>query len=379
MTGLHPLACRPINLLFLTKHMDLGGGEYVLRTIVERLDRRAFRPVIACLGEEGRFGAELRGQGVPVHANLARHKLDPLVVPRLLRLVAAENIEAIYLTDYRNVMLWGALTGRLAGIPTILASHSTDWWGRRRRSPSLLGKKLLAWHRRIVVVARFQKEHLIAEEGVPPGIVEVIPNGIDPSRYGTEVDAAVRQSLGVPAEAFVIGTVAVLRKEKNLALLFAALGRLRDAREDVWAVIVGDGTERHALEALCREMGLADRVRFVGYNDRPGGLLPAFDAFTLTSRVEVMPITILEAMACGVPVVATAVGAVPELVAEGETGFVVPSGDANALAARLRRLIRESELRHRMGRAGRERATSLFTLDAMIQGNEALLHAVAGR
>jgi glycosyltransferase involved in cell wall biosynthesis len=368
----------PITVLFVIKHMNIGGGEYVFRTIIDRLDRAAFRPVLVCLTEEGIYGRQLRRSGVPVHADLLTHKADATVLLRLHRIIRQEHADLLYLMDYRDVMLWGPLAGRLSGIKTILATHSTEWWGPAA-SLTLVGKRLLPWHERIVAIAQFQQAHLVANEGVDEEKIAVIPNGLDCSRYGPADDAAAyRKRLGLPEDAgFVIGTVAVLRREKNVGLLFAAVRRLLDTGCEARVVIVGDGDQRPVLEESAAAMGLRSRVTFLGFRENPAEILPAFDVFTLTSHFEVMPVTILEAMASELPVVATAVGSVPEIVIDGETGYVIAPGDVDALADRLASLAAASpEQRRRMGRRGGERVRARFSIDAMIEGTETLLRQV---
>jgi glycosyltransferase involved in cell wall biosynthesis len=363
-----------LTVLFLIKHMDIGGGEYVMRSIIERLDKTRFKPILACLTIEGRLGKELRADGITVYANLLKHKADLSVLARLRSIIRREGAQLIYMTDYRDVMLWGPLAGRLCGVPTILATHSTDWWGRGPlRSPTLLGKKLLGWHARIVAIADFQRRHMIEREGVSATQIEVIPNGVNASLYRPRNGAPHAGAQEVAGPGVTIGTVAVLRKEKNVGMLFEAVRRLVHDGREINAVIVGDGDQRQTLMSLAQSMGLKSRVRFLGYRERPAEILPAFDIFTLTSLIEVMPISILEAMACGVPVIATAVGAVAEIVVDGETGYVVPSQDVDALTDRLRRLSDDADLRRRMGEHGRRRVEDRFTIGTMIARTSQLL------
>ena len=166
----------------------------------------------------------------------------------------------------------------------------------------------------------------------------------------------------------VVGTIARLASEKGLDVLLRALSEL----PGVSCVLVGDGPERGRLEAEATQLGVADRVTFAGWSAEPGAYLPSFDVFVLSSTHEGFPLSVLEAMGSGLPVVATDVGSVREAVMDGETGLVVPPGDAEALAGALRRLILDAELRDRMGRAGRARVLESFTPDVMARQFEAL-------
>jgi len=368
----------PINVLFLVKHMNIGGGEYVIRTLIERLDRGEFRPVLCCLGDEGKFGRALREQGVPIYSRLARRNADIAALPRLLRCLRRERIDLLYVLNYPSAILWGGVAAWLHGIPSIVAIHSNALWelpGLNHR----LGLKLLRAHDRLVTLGAYQKDYLTAREGISPERIEIIANGIDVARGRRTAGASPsrRAALGLGEGAFVIGTVAVLRPEKNISMLFDAVEVLIMRGTDARLVIVGDGSERPMLQQEAVARGLAERIAFLGYHDDPAVLLPSFDVFALTSRSEVMPISILEAMAGGIPVVATAVGAVSEMVVDGVTGFLVASGDGFALAERLFELAEAPALRRQMGGRGHERAQSAFALDRMVSRTEALLRATA--
>jgi glycosyltransferase involved in cell wall biosynthesis len=209
------------------------------------------------------------------------------------------------------------------------------------------------------------KRHMVAE-GFGAENVAVIYNGIDP---GPLPDAqgriAARKQLGVPADSLVIGTIGRLDPVKDLATLLRALAQ---CSQEVQAllVIIGDGPERPALEALARELSVDSRVQFLGHRDDARQWLPACDVYVNSSVSEGVSLTILEAMAAGLPVIATRVGGTPEVVT-GECGLLVPARDAGALARALSELHRDLPRRASFGRAARSRVETHFTLDRMVR------------
>ncbi len=210
--------------------------------------------------------------------------------------------------------------------------------------------------------------------------MRTIPNGIDLSRFhpDAEARAAVRAELGVPADAFVVGTVGRLAPEKDQALLMRAVAPLLD--ENLRLVIVGDGMERAALDAQAAALG--ERARFVhlpGARKDVPRFLAAFDVFALSSVTEGLPLVIPEAMATALPVISTAVGGIPGVVAEGETGFLVPPGDEAALRDRVARLAAERALGEKFGARGRALALALYSAERMVRDYLALYHEVLGR
>lgn len=234
-----------------------------------------------------------------------------------------------------------------------LALHSPSGfmrWSRRRLAPFYAAHVSVGVHSARLVEA---------EVGLPPGSVSTIHNGV----LEVELPPA-------PAEphAPVLGSVGRLDEQKGYELLVEALPDLPGAT----AVVIGEGPLRAALEARAAELGVSDRLRLPGWSDEARGSLPTFDVFVLPSRYEGLPLSIVEAMLAGLPVVATAVGSVAEAVEDGVTGFVVPPGDRAALVAALRKLLDDPELRLALGEAGRARARREFTARAMAARYERL-------
>jgi glycosyltransferase involved in cell wall biosynthesis len=207
-----------------------------------------------------------------------------------------------------------------------------------------------------------------------PDRVLYIPNGVDCDRFLTAPDATLVAALGIPEDVPVIGTVAILRPEKNLKRMiraFAALPRELDAR----LVIVGDGPEQSALKMAADALNVAGSVVFAGHTGDPSKILGRFDLFLLSSDTEQMPNSVLEAMAAGLAVAATDVGDVKRMLSAENAGFVVPTHDENALSAAIHCLLRDRELAARIGRSNRERVRAEFSLGVMANRYEELYAA----
>jgi glycosyltransferase involved in cell wall biosynthesis len=196
----------------------------------------------------------------------------------------------------------------------------------------------------------------------------VVPNGIDADAFARpNCVGPLRRELGIPAAAPVVGTVGRLDEVKRQDLLLRAFASVRRGVPAAHLLLVGDGPQREPLRRLAAELGLSECVHFAGYQSRPERHLHLMSAFALTSRVEGMPLAILEAWAAGVPVVATRVGGVPQMIADGQTGVLIDSGDENALAAALIGLLTDQGRAARIGAAGRARVRERFGLEHMVE------------
>jgi glycosyltransferase involved in cell wall biosynthesis len=210
--------------------------------------------------------------------------------------------------------------------------------------------------------------------------VTVIRNGVDTDRFAPGHDViAVRRELGLGETDPVVGVVAALRPEKNHEL-FLEMARL--VVSDLPAarfLVVGEGPRRADLERMSCELGLQPRVQFLGSRNDVPRLLSAMDVFALTSHLEANPVSILEAMSIGRPVVATNVGSIHEAVVEGKTGFLVPAGNATKFSERILQLLHAPLLAHSIGSSGRQAVVRDWSLDAMVGGYERLIESVYAR
>lgn len=362
---------RKMRVMFVITCMPVGGAEILLVELIRRLDRARFAPELCCLKYLGPLGEVLAGE-IPVFTGLLANKYDFAVLARLVRLMRRRKIDAVVTVGTGgDKMFWGRLAAWLAGVPVICSAlHSTGLPDHVELPNRLLAPITDAF----IAVAESHGRYLAEREGCPSRKVRVIPNGVDTERFRPRPpDPALREELGLPPAAPLAGIVAALRPEKNHGLFLEAARLVRRRMPGACFLIVGDGPERKHIEEMIRDWGLCDAVRLAGTRSDIPALLSLIDAFVLTSRMEANPVSILEAMACERPVVATAVGSVPESVIDGHTGLLVPPGDAEAIADRLMALWGNPDRAAALGRAGRRHVVDHWSLRRMVEGYEELI------
>ena len=219
---------------------------------------------------------------------------------------------------------------------------------------------------RVYTVSHDLRNHLVGEAFLR-GQVRVLHNGITPAaETSARSRADARHALGIPPTAFVVGAVGRLDPVKSLETLVEAVATVQGRAGNTILVLVGDGPERHRLEADVRRLQLETVVRLVGYRSDVSTIMPAFDVYVNASTTEGISLTILEAMSAGLPVVATAVGGTPEVVIDGETGLLVPARDSEALAAAILTVRSLPDRGARLGAMGKRRVLAEFSFDQMV-------------
>jgi len=344
-----------------------GGQNQVLLT-AQGMAARGIAAPIACRG-----GGELAGRagtaGAAVLPLPFRGDLWPPAIVALARALRRERPDALLLHDPHAVSA-GLVAARLAGRVPLVAVRRVDF--------SLRGAFSRAKYRacdRVIAVSQAIGS-VVERGGVAPSRLRLVYEGV-PDRTPAPGGAEALAALGVPAGAPVVGNVAALTGHKDHATLVEAMALLRPRAPEARLVIAGEGELRPALEAQVRERGLGDRVIFAGFRRDLDRLLPAFSIFCLSSRLEGLGTSLLDAMAFGLPVVATAAGGIPEAVEDGVTGRLAPPRDPAALAEALAELLRDEERRRIFGAAGRRRFLERFTADHMVAETLAVLGEVA--
>lgn len=370
-----PLASRldrgPLRTMFVTTSMPVGGAETLLLNLIRRFDRERIVPELCCLKELGPLGEVAAGE-IPTYSGLIEGKYDWRVLRRMRRLMDERRIDAVITVGAGDKMFWGRLAAWQEAVPVVLAGlHATGWPDTIGR----LNRMLTPITDRFIAVADQHGRHLVDHERFPEGKVRVIRNGIDACRFRSLPDSgiAIRQRLGIPQNAPLCGIVAALRPEKNHLLFLRAAALASKQASDAHFVLVGEGPERQKLERAVVNTSLAGRVHMLGSRNDIPQLLSALDVFSLTSHNEANPVSILEAMACEVPVVATRVGSVAESVAHESTGFLVEPGDADGLAKHWLQLFADKALARKLGATAREKVIAQGSLEEMVEGYTELI------
>lgn len=353
-----------IPILYLITELDTGGAQNALLHLLARLNRARFCPAVACLyNGDGAVAQEIRGLGIPVFDAHVRHKAD---VPALLRLYRwIRRIRpAILYTSLFHANLSGRVLGRLASVPVIVCSERTmamesEWRYR-------LNRWTIGLVDCVTTVSANVRNFCLSHIGLPADKLVVIYNGVELPSAPLASTIEVRAELGLPPGGPVIGAVSRLDPVKGVSVLIEAFARVDEA----YLAVIGDGPERAPLASLAGSLGVASRIRWTGHRRDVSRCLPAFDLFVQPSLYEGLPNAVLEAMAAGLPVVATAVGGTPEVVADGVTGILVPPRDPDALAEAIVCLLRDPDLRCKMGQMGRERVAQWFTVERMVEQTE---------
>jgi glycosyltransferase involved in cell wall biosynthesis len=358
--------------MFIQTDMRVGGAEMITANIVRRLDRRRFAPELCCLKDRGDLGEALANE-IPVHYDLLAGKYDLRVWPRLTKLLRTRKIDAVITVGAGDKMFWGRLVARRVGVPAILSAlHSTGWPDGVGR----LNRMLTPITDAFIAVAESHGDFLAKNLNIARERVIAIPNGVDTERFAPIPDvAAVRRELGIDPTDPVVGIVAALRPEKNHGLFLEMARRVVQEFSTARFLVIGDGPCRDDIARRAQVLNITNNVLMLGSRSDIPCLLAAMDVFALTSVIEANPVSILEAMSVGRPVVATNVGSVHEAVTEGQTGFLAPAGDAYQLAARVLELLNDPIKCGAIGAAARQSIVSRWSIGAMVRGYERLIES----
>lgn len=368
---------RRLRVMQVTHDLGIGGLPRVVVTLARTLDPERFDVSVLCMRGRGGLAEELEEAGIPVRLVPSPRQPDRLATLRVARILRKERVDVLH-THNTQPFLEGGLAALLVGVRAhIHTDHGREFPDRRRY---MWAERLMSrFAHRVVGVSEQTSRQLVRWEKIDPRKVTTIENGVDgmPFRRSRDPDA-VRAALGLGPDALVVGTVARFQPEKGVDVLLRALPSV--VREEPRAVclIVGYGPAEPELRELALELGLGERVRFLGARSDVPELLSTFDCYALPSRREGLPMVILEAMAAGCPIVATRVGGVPGAIEDGETGDLVPPEEPAAMAAAILAQLRDPERRRAYAGQARRRFRDRFSATAMARRYEALYLEAAG-
>lgn len=363
-----PVVCQLLHTL------NVGGAEILASQYAERSADVA-RTIFVCLEELGDLGQRLRDRGAEIQVFSRRPGFDYQLTRDLGEFFRSRGVDIIHAQQY-TPFFYAALSRLPRGGPPILfTEHGRTFPDFRRPKRVLANRFLLRAQDRVVAVGNQVKQSLVANEGIAANRIEVIYNGIDVEAFqrDVEVRTATRRELGIVDSDIAVMQVARLNHLKDHLTAVRAWQRLKPHRS-IRLFFIGDGEEREAIEKLIEELRLASTVTLLGTRTDVSRLLNAADMFLMTSVSEGIPLTLIEAMANGLPCVSTDVGGIGEVIVNEETGLLSFAGDDEAIAANVLRMADSLEQRQQFGNAGRERAAELFSDRVMHDRYHRLYH-----
>ncbi len=352
--------------------MDLGGLQRVVNLLIKRLDRKYFEPHLCCLDRGGLFYEHLERE-VDSKYILGRRQgpFDIAMLRRLIRVIRDNRIDIVHSNN--GCTLYAAVAGKLTGVKGII--HTDHGRLIPDRPAAILEDRYSSYFiDRFVGVSSQLTEYLESVVKVRKKILTTIVNGVDSAKFiplNNEERIVRRKNLGFNAAAKIIGTVCRLDPVKNLSMLIECIPEIVRTIPECQLIIVGDGTEEKRLKDIAHRLNISSRVIFVGRVADVETILSVFDLYVNTSVSEGTSMTILEAMSCGLPVVASAVGGNISLV-DDSNGALYPSGASNIFAENVINILRDEDRMKQMGQRSRESVESRFSFGRVVEKYENL-------
>jgi glycosyltransferase involved in cell wall biosynthesis len=356
-------------ILHIIPTFDRAGAEKQLLVLARGLPRDEFDVHVCALTRGGPLRDEFRAAGIPTTVIGKRLKADPIAFARLLRHIRALQPDIVH-TWIFAAGSYGRVASRAAGVPCIVAGeYCLDRW--KSNWQWLVDRKLSAGTDRFVTNSVAVRD-FCAEHGLDGDKFIVIHNGVEPAPPSDLTRPALLAELNCPPDAKLIGVVSRLWVQKRVKDLIWAADLLRVLHNNLRLLIIGDGPERSALERFARLASDLDHIRFLGHRNDVWRIMPHLDCFWNGSGYEGQPNAVMEAMAAGVPVVASDIPGNRELVVDGETGFLVPIAGRAARARATDRIFTDPDLAARLGAAARARMTSEFNVARNVEAHAAM-------
>ena len=365
-----------VRLLWLIDSLAVGGAEALILPFAQQLVHTRFSLTVCALQsiEGSEIERQLREQGIEVLHVGARNLRDRAAFERLVALVRERQIALIH-AHLTYASIWAALVTRRTGVPSVCSLHVAPSATRqltntvRHRLATdvrdwIMRFALNRWATMVVTVsAALQDEYV--RRGLNRAKTHVVHNGIDVAKFDRTRDTCrmfLREELGISGQGPIVVTVSVLRPAKGIEVLLEAIPRVPDAH----FLIVGDGPKREEWMAAAERLGISSRVHWAGYRPDVASFLAGCDVFAHPSLDDAFPTVLLESLAAGVPIVASRVGGIPEIVDERQTGLLVPAGDPGALATAIRQLVTDDTHVDAMRSAARATAALRFSTDVWV-------------
>lgn len=357
-----------INVLQLITGLDIGGAERLLLSTARRLNSNKYRIIVCYLKGKGSLLEDFKRFGISVIGLGMRNRLDFTALFKLVKLIKKERIGLVH-THLIHAHIIGRIAAKLAGVPIIISTeHNLYNRGRKYLLLNLIDRITTRFTDRMVAISEAVKDSIVESGRIRASRVSVIYNGIDTNEF--KRISIKREGFPINPAPSVVGMVARLDSQKGHRYFLEAASQVVKDIPGVKFLVVGDGPLKEKLRTQTTKLGLSKDVIFTGPARDIPQILDTLDLFVLPSLWEGLPSVILEAMAAGKPVVATAVGGIPEIVKDGQMSLLVPPRDPDALAQAIIKLLQNKELAQRMGQAGRRWVKDHFTIDKTVAQTE---------
>jgi glycosyltransferase involved in cell wall biosynthesis len=375
-----------VRLLELRNTYKWGGGpDKTILLSAERHDPARVSVVVVYVrdahDQEFRIAEKARARGLTFYEIAERGKFDPRVLKAIRDIVVRHDINLIHAHDYKSDLFAYLVRRLLRHRPIALLSTAHAWvmLGLRGELYRRLDLFLMRRFDHLIAVSEATKQEM-THAGLPASAISVIHNAIDTQTWSRSCVAAdLREQLGLGSAFPIVGYVGRIMPEKDLDTWLHGAGLVAQKYPMARFILAGDGRDNNTLshlQNLASALGIGRQVTFLGYREDLLPVYASFDIFALTSRREGLPNSVLEAMAMGLPVVTTDVAGTPELVIDGQTGFVIPQGDARGFAHAIITLTADDRLRGQMAQAGRHRVEREFSFTRRLQQVEVLYEQV---
>jgi glycosyltransferase involved in cell wall biosynthesis len=376
---------RRLKVLQLTDRVGThGGAEHLTMQIAERLDPTRFESMVCAT----RFSAAEREKDTVEDAAVALRRagvrflgLDRRTRAHawawwpLIRLLRRERVDVIHAHKFGS-NIWGVVFGRLCGVPVVITHE--HGWSFERGPKMIIDRELIArGSNAFIAVSREDRRRMIELQRISADTAIFVANGIPalPAPSGRDV----RAELGIGPEDRVVTSVGFLRRPKTMDVLIEAAARIAPGVPGLRVLIVGEGADRPVYEALIEKLAVQDTVKLLGLRSDVPDLLAASDVAVLSTNSEGSPLSVMEYMDAGLPVVATRVGGIPDLIDDGVQGLLVEPQDAAGLGDAIARVLDDPEEARRMGERGRERRRREFDIDVMVSNLQDLYLELFGK
>jgi len=359
-----------IKLVHIVYSLEIGGMENGVVNLLNHIDKKIFKPIIITLANKGSFALRINTDSIQL-IELDKKEGNDLKLPFHLYRILKKFKPHIVHTHNWGSLCEGTIGAKLAKVPIIV--HGEHGTIQKSRSNILIERFFLRIVDQVLSVSEMHRNKMNKIIGFPQKKIKVMLNGVDTERFSPiKKNLLIRAALGIRKDEIVIGTVGRLVKVKNQAMLILSFSRLSKNCSNIKLLLIGDGPLKENLLILAASLGIASNVLFLGKKENIPDILQAMDIFALPSISEGLSNTILEAMSCELPIVATDVGGNSEIVKNGITGYLVPSNDIEAMTKALSDLISKPDQRKQMGIASRKITMSCFSLKEMVENYEKL-------